>query len=183
MKNVFRNLCTTFGVMLLIGAMAANAQSPTGGRGHQRGGNSDTPRPKPESAASRANPASDPIAAINSELPSLKVDLKLSTEQTPAWNAFEASVGEVRNISLAGVKREMAARAQSSATRIAAINANPPSALSFFALLVDEEQQRAAAMSDIRLALKALVEILNADQRKMFDRRIALAQQEPLGNS
>ena len=91
--------------------------------------------------------------------------------------------GEVRNISLAGVKREMAARAQSSATRIAAINANPPSALSFFALLVDEEQQRAAAMSDIRLALKALVEILNADQRKMFDRRIALAQQEPLGNS
>lgn len=169
--------------MLLIGTMAANAQSPSGGRGHQRGGNSDTPRPKTDYAAPRANPARDPIAAINSELPSLKVDLKLSAEQTPAWNAFEASVWEVRNISLAGVKRELAARAQSSAPRIAAINANPPSALSFIATLVDEEQQRAAAMADMRVTLKLLVEVLNADQRKMFDRRIALAQQEPLGNS
>ena len=163
--------------------MAANAQSPPGGRSHQRGGNTDAPRPKAETAAPRTNPTSDPIAAINSELPSLKVDLKLSTEQTTAWIAFETSVWEVRNISLAGIKREMAARAQSSASRIAAINANPPSALSFLALPVDEEQQRAAAMSDMRLALKALVEILSADQRKMFDRRIALAQQEPLGNS
>lgn len=169
--------------MLLAGAMAANAQSPPGGRSHQRGGNTDTPRPKTETATPRTNPTSDPIAAINSELPSLKVDLKLSAEQMTAWIAFETSVWEVRNISLAGIKREMAARAQSSASRIAAINANPPSALSFLALLVDEEQQRAAAMSNMRLALKALVEILSVDQRKMFDRRIALAQQEPLGNS
>lgn len=183
MKNIIRNFCAAFAVVLLIGAMAANAQPSSGGRGHQRGGNTDTPRPKAESVAPRTNPTSDPIAAINSELPSLKVDLKLSAEQTPAWQSFEASVGEVRNISLAGVKREMAARAQSSAARVAAINANPPSALSFFALLVDEEQQRATAMSDMRLALKALMEILNAEQRKMFDRRIALAQQEPLGNS
>ena len=172
-----------FGIVLMIGAMAANAQSPSGGRGHQRGGNTDAPRPKAEYAAPRATPARDPIAAINSELPSLKVDLKLSAEQTPAWHSFEVSVREVRNISLAGVKRELAASALPAASRIAAINANPPSALSFIATLVDEEQQRSTAMSDVRVTLKVLLEVLNAEQRKMFDRRIALAQQEPLGNS
>jgi hypothetical protein len=182
-KNASRNLIGAIGVMLVVAVSAANAQSPSGGRSHQRGGNTETPRPKAEATVPRVNPTSDPIAAINSELPSLRIDLKLSAEQIPAWNAFELSVREVRNISLAGVKREMAARAQSPATRIAAINANPPSALSFFALLVDEEQQRAAAMGDMRVALKTLVEALNADQRKMFDRRIALAQQEPLGNT
>ncbi len=39
------------------------------------------------------------------------------------------------------------------------------------------------AMADMRVTLKVLVEVLSADQSKMFDRRIALAQQESLGNS
>lgn len=39
------------------------------------------------------------------------------------------------------------------------------------------------AMADMRVTLKVLVEVLSADQSKMFDRRIALAQQEPMGNS
>ncbi len=39
------------------------------------------------------------------------------------------------------------------------------------------------AMADMRVTLKVLVEVLGADQSKMFDRRIALAQQESLGNS
>jgi hypothetical protein len=53
----------------------------------------------------------------------------------------------------------------------------------FISTLVDEERQRAAAMSEMQAALKALLDILSADQRKMFDRRIALAQREPLGSS
>lgn len=181
MKHAWKNLGSAIGVTLLIAASAADAQSPSGGRGRQRG--SDFPRPNAEKSAPRANPANDAIAAIQSELPSLKVDLKLSTEQTPAWNAFSASVRQVRDISLASAKRLMAARALADTPKSESTTAEPPSALLFISTLVDEEHQRAAAMSEMQVALKALLEILSADQRKMFDRRIALAQREPLGNS
>ena len=181
MKHAWKNWGSAIGVTLLIAASAADAQSPSGGRGRQRG--TDTPHPNAEKFAPRANPATDAIAAIQSEMPSLRVDLKLGTEQTPAWNAFSASVRQVRDISLASTKRLMAARALADAPTSESTTADPPSALFFIATLVDEERQRVAALGDMQVALKALLEILSADQRKMFDRRIALAQREPLGSS
>jgi hypothetical protein len=181
MKIAFKKLGGVIGVALLIAAAGADAQSPSGGRGRSRG--SDLPRPNAEKSAPRANPASDAIAAIQSELPSLRVDLKLSAEQTPAWNAFSTSVRQVRDISLASAKRLMAARALAESPKSESATAEPPSALLFITTLVDEERQRSTAMSEMQIALKALMEILSADQRRMFDRRIALAQREPLGNS
>ena len=181
MKHAWKNFDGAIGIAMLIAATAADAQTPPGGRARQRG--TDTPQPNTERSAPRTNPASDAIAAIQSELPSLRVDLKLGAEQTPAWNAFSASVRQVRDISLASAKRLMAARALAEAPKSESANADPPSALLFISTLAEEERQRAAAMSEMQVALKALLAILSADQRKMFDRRIALAQREPLGNS
>ena len=181
MTYAMRNIGAAIGILLVIVAAAADAQSPSGGRSRQRSG--DAPRAQTENAVPRAKPATDPIAAIQSELPSLRVDLKLSAEQAPAWNAFAASVRQVRNISLASAKREMAMRALPDAPRAESIATDPPSAFLFVAALVEEEQQRAAAMREMQSMLKALLDVLSADQRKMFDRRIALAQREPLGNS
>jgi hypothetical protein len=115
MKSTCRNLGRALGVALMIAATAADAQSPSGGRGRSRG--TELPRPNAEKSAPRANPASDAIAAIQSELPSLRVDLKLSAEQTPAWNTFSASVRLVRDISLASAKRLMATRALADAPK------------------------------------------------------------------
>jgi hypothetical protein len=181
MTYAWRIFGSTFGLLLLLVTAAADAQSPPGGRARQR--STDAPRAKADNGAPRANPAADPIAAIQRELPSLKVDLKVSAEQLPAWNAFTVSVRVVHDISLASAKRELAARAAPDAPRAESLTTDPPSALLFVATLVDEERQRAAAMGEMQVALKALVEVLSADQRKMFDRRIALAQREPLGIS
>lgn len=181
MMHAMRNVVAVTGVLLLVFGVSADAQSPSGGRARQRG--SELPRQKAENAVTRVSPATDAVAAIQRELPSLKVDLKINAEQTPAWNAFVSSVRQVREISLAAAKREMAARASAQRTRSESTEVEPPSALSFVTALVDEERKRVTAMADMQGALSALVEMLSAEQRKMLDRRIALAQREPLGAS
>lgn len=49
-------------------------------------------------------------------------------------------------------------------------------------VLVDEEKQRGVALSEMQTAMKAVMETLSVDQRKMFDGRMAQAVPEPLGS-
>ncbi len=178
--TVLRFSCVAIAAILLSSTYA-EAQMPGGG-GRQRGGGekSGTPRSAPErNPAARGAVAMDPIAAINRELPSLKVDMKITPEQTAVWDEFSASVRAVNNISINRAKRDAMARPRDE-------NAKPdltdaPPALVMITALADDDAQRADAMRVVKSRAATLVETLTPEQRRMFDRRIAQAQREPLG--
>ena len=172
------------GALFALAAMistTALAQFPGGGGGGggpggRRGGmERGAERPNAERGTTpRAAAPIDPLAAIQRELPSLKADLKLSGEQSTAWDAFAAGVRQSANAYANRVRREALARPREDA-------GEPAPALNYFATLADEDAQRAEAMRETRVRLAALLELLSAEQRKMFDRRIAQSQREPLG--
>ena len=168
------------GVLALASTLTA-AQVPGGG-GRQRGSadKGSMTRNAPErNAASHGAAAVDPLAAINRELPSLKVDMKITPEQLAVWDAFSASVREANNLSVNRAKRDAMARPREDGAKPDVTDA--PSALMMIAALADDDAQRADAMRAVKSKVAALVDALTAEQRRMFDRRIALAQREPLG--
>ena len=169
---------------ILLSATVAEAQSPGGGgSGRQRGGGADksgaSRGPSDGKTTVRGTLAVDPIAAINRELPSLKMDMKISPEQTALWEALSAAVREANNISINRIKREVMSRLRDDTGKTDAADA--PSALVMIAALADDDAQRAEAMRAVTGQASALVEALTPEQRRMFDRRIAQAQREPLG--
>lgn len=177
-KNIFAASRVLLLAALLVSA-AAQAQFPPGGGGGRSRGGEGGPKGKPERTVERApsgktSPASDPIAAIHRELPSLRIDMKIAGEQVPLWNAFAAGVRQVNDIAQARVRREAAIRPDDAP--------EPPPVLAFIAALAEEDAQRIEAMRELKARVAALVEVLTPEQRKMFDRRIAQSQREPLGN-
>jgi len=181
--NVIKNFFSAGRVLLLatvlVSAVAQAQFPPGGGNGRPRGGGEGGPKGKPERMAERApipraSPANDPIAAIHRELPSLRVDMKVAGEQLPLWNAFAAGVRQVNDIAQARIRREAAIRPDDAP--------EPPPVLNFISALAEEDAQRIEAMRELKLRAAALVEVLTVEQRKMFDRRIAQSQREPLGS-
>ncbi|MEP7157768.1 MAG: Spy/CpxP family protein refolding chaperone [Betaproteobacteria bacterium] len=174
----FRAAQVALAVFVLSSTLAA-AQFPgsgTGGGGRQRGGDKGgMPRTAPDKAASHGAIAIDPLAAIYRELPSLKVDMKITPEQMTAWNAFADGVREANNAAINRARRAAMTRPRDDA-------GDAPSALQMFSTLAEEDAQRAETMLGVKVKITALVASLTTDQRRMFDRRIALAQQEPLNN-
>lgn len=165
---------------ILLTATFAEAQMSGGG--HQRGGGekSGMTRSAPErGAATHAAVVVDPIAAINRELPSLKVDMKITPEQMAQWEAFSASVRHANNISINRAKRDAMARPRDDRARTDVSDAPP--ALVMIAALADDDAQRADAMGLVKSRVASLVDALTPEQRRMFDRRLAQAQREPLG--
>ena len=114
--------------------------------------------------------AGDPIAALERELPSLKVDLILTAQQVAPWSVFERDVREVAELDRSRTKRLMAMRN----------TASKPDALSFVASLVEDDRQKADATADLQKHLKDLYGALDDAQRRMLDRRMVLAQTEPI---
>lgn len=170
-------------VAILLSSTLAEAQMPGGGgSGRQRGGGEKggMSRSAPErGAATHGAVAVDPVAAINRELPSLKVDMKITPEQLAQWDAFSASVREANNISINRAKRDAMARPRDDRAKPDMTDAPP--ALVMIAALAEDDAQRADAMGLVKSKAAALVESLTPEQRRMFDRRIAQAQREPLG--
>ncbi len=171
-------------VAMLLVATTVVAQGMPGGGGRSRGGGREgnTPR-KPDqaqAAPTRSTANADSISTLYQELPSLKADLMLNTEQARLWDAFALAVRDVRDVIQGRIRREMSVRIKSPEAR-EALEKNPPPANSLFNTLADEDRQRADAMEDARVKAAALIAGLTADQKKMFDRRIALSQADPLG--
>jgi hypothetical protein len=179
---ILRIACLILGALLLISNLAAAQIPGSGGGGRQRGGldKGSTSRSAPErNAASHGAVAVDPIAAINRELPSLKADMKITPDQVALWDAFSASVRETNNISINRARRDAMARPRDDGSKPDVSDAPP--ALVLIAALADDDAQRADAMRVVKSKATALVEALTPEQRRMFDRRIARAQREPLG--
>jgi hypothetical protein len=177
-KNIFSASRMLLLAALLVSTVAQAQFPPGGGGGRSRGGEGG-PKGKPERTVERApvgkaSPASDPIAAIHRELPSLRIDMKIAGDQVAPWNAFAAGVRQVNDITQTRIRREAAIRPDDAP--------EPPPVLAFITALAEEDAQRIEALRELKTRVAALVEVLTPEQRKMFDRRIAQSQREPLGN-
>lgn len=161
---------------LFLTATASSVQAQFGGRSRDRGdGNGTRSQRSGDSNQRVTNPTLvDPAAAIERELPSLRIDLKLTADQTPLFDSFER---QVRNTAEAGRSR---------ARHLSGFRIDDGSAVTadkVLSMIADDDAQRADAA---RLALEKMTVLyagLAPDQQKQFDRRIIQALREPLGNS
>lgn len=161
---------------LFASAVATSVHAQYGGRPRDRGdtGSPRTARPGEDNPRVTVQPLLDPAAAIERELPSLRVDLKLTGDQGPLFDSFER---QLRNTAEAG-----RTRVRHLATFRVGV-ATTTTADTVLGTIADDDAQRADAA---RLALErmtALYAALTADQRTRFDRRIIQSLREPLGNS
>jgi LTXXQ motif family protein len=128
-------------------------------------------RDNPKTPAT-ASAAEQPFAALERELPSLKVDLKLTADQVNAWSVFERDVRDLAEMDRARRKHLMSLREDGQ---------KPPTAVAMIATLVEEDRLKAEATGELKAHLDALYARLDDTQRSMLDRRVALSQTEPLG--
>lgn len=142
--------------------------------GRERG---DSPRdfqqrerePKRGSIASSLQ---EPFAALERELPSLKVDLLLTREQVGAWSTFERGVRELAEMDRARRKHLLALRDA---------EGGPPSASRLIGMLAADDRRKAEASAELERRFGALYATLDAAQQAAIDRRVVLSQTQTLG--
>lgn len=171
-------LCSVFLLSTAcLGITDANAQyggRQRGGAGAGESAKRDQSRNESAAKSSTAAAPADPMLAIEREMTSMRIDLKLTGEQTALFDSLER---DVRN----------AARASRDRTRqIAGFRADDGSkvaATSIIATIVDADTQRAESMRQVAVKLDALQAAFSPELRKQFDRRIMQAIRDPLGTS
>jgi hypothetical protein len=170
-----KRLTTLLVLSLLLGlALPAPAQSPGGTRDRSRTGGDPGTRTQQDRAAPRPPAVTDPMMALERELPSLRTDLKLDAVQLRLWDAFERKARDAAEMGRARLKRSASIRAEPDK----GINA-----VDFVKGIADDDVQRAEAMKEACVKLQALYDTLSAEQKALLDRRVLLAQKEPLGSS
>lgn len=138
-----------------------------------RGGSPRDQQQKHETPkAATASAAQEPFAALARELPSLKVDLKLTADQVNAWSVFERDVRDLAEMERARRRHLMSLREE---------GAKAPTAVAMIATLVEEDRLKADATRELKEHLDQLYARLDDAQRSLLDRRVVLSQTEPLG--
>jgi hypothetical protein len=163
----------TVATLLLVFAVASEAQMPGGGQRRPRS-DQQPPSERRDEGPPRAAPASDPVLALERELPSLRTDLGLAVEQRVLWAPFERSVRDAAELTRQNARKRMAPRP---------VDAPAPNAMAVIASLADDDRMRSDAMADAAARMKSLYEALTSAQQSMLDRRLLLSQSEPLGPS
>ena len=154
-------------------AVATNANAQMGGRPRSDTGLARSTRPG-DSGPRAVPPLVDPVIAVERELPSLRIDLKLTADQTPLFDSFER---QVRNAAEAGRVRNR---------HLSAFRVDEGSSVTadvVLSTISDDDAERAEATRIALEKMTALYGVLTSDQRKQFDRRIIQSLREPLGNS
>ncbi|MEO8384552.1 MAG: Spy/CpxP family protein refolding chaperone [Betaproteobacteria bacterium] len=146
---------------------------PRGNGGGDQSRQRDTPR-NDSAAKPTIAPVTDPMLAIEREMTSLRIDLKLTPEQAPLFDGLDR---EVRNAARASRDRTR----QLSAFRLD--DGSTVAATSIIGTIAEADMQRGEAMRQVSGKLDLLLPALTPEQRKQFDRRIVQAMREPLGNS
>jgi LTXXQ motif family protein len=136
----------------------------------QRRHRSDTPHDESRPAAPA--PAFEPYAALERELPSLKVDLKLTGAQAEAWMLMERDVRHAAELDRSRLRRQMALRDAAK---------EPPAALTLVTQWAVFDRRKAEHTAELVRHLADLQALLDDEQRRMLDRRLTLSQAEPLG--
>jgi hypothetical protein len=156
-------------VALLAMPLAAESQYP---QGRTRRDSPAGQQKAQDRSPVRASMAPEPILALEHELPSLKVDLALAAEQLPDYDAFARALRDVAELARRRARKLMAPPA---------VDAPAPSAMQVIAGLAEDDRMRSEAMADLVAKLKVLYDGFSPKQRTLFDRRVLLAQSEPLG--
>jgi hypothetical protein len=157
---------------LLTGTIAGNAVAQFGGR-HNRGNGASGASRSAEGSA-RGGALTDPVLAIDRELASLRVDLKLTAQQDVLFDSFEGQV------------HDAADAARSRARHLSSFRSDEGSSVTADTVLrtmADDDVRRADAMRQALDRMNALIAALTPDQRKQFDRRILQSLRDPLGSS
>ena len=123
--------------------------------GRDRG---DSPRESQKrDRETRSTPAAawqDPFSALERELPSLKVDLRLTAEQVEPWSLFERDVRDLAQLERTRRRHLLALRDP---------DGQAPSARQLISTIAEEERHET--------------------QQRVIDRRVVLSQAEPLSQA
>jgi hypothetical protein len=172
MKNSRRTFMSVAAVA--ASAAAAGAHAQFGGRQRGQGGSMRSSRSGDANPRAAAQALADPVVAIERELPSLRIDLKLSAEQAVLFDAFErdvraaAEAGRLRSLHLSSFRGDDGSSVKADAV---------------LGTIADDDRQRADASRQAVERMTALYAALTDDQRQAFDRRVIQSLREPLGTS
>ncbi len=166
-------------VLLCVPIWMPDACAQTGGVGGRGRGRGDggQPQNQPRSEKNDARltpPVTDPMAAIEREMPSLRLDLKLDHAQSVLFDTFQRTVREAADAARNRTRRLSAFKLDDGST---------VSASSIIMTLAETEKARADAVQAVQDKMETLYNTFNTEQRRMFDRRVMQSQREPLGNS
>ncbi len=178
----FRITLLIISAIFFLQAGESWAQFPGGGGGGRRGGGQggDQPRQQPRQNQDQGaqkpmnSPVADPMAAIERELPSLRIDLKLNEKQTALFDRFERKVHEAAGSARSRMRHLSAFKLDDGST---------VSATSIVGTVASDDIERAEAMRGANDTLEDLYASLQPEQRRQLDRRIMVAMRDPLGNS
>lgn len=159
-------------LLVLIALVLAFEASAQRFPGRDRLGSPRDPSSRPQERSRSAMPT-DPFEALEREMPSLKVDLKLNAEQVPAWRPFERDVRDLAEIGRQRTRYLLTLRDPGD-------HALPP-ASEVFARLAEEDRRRVDVATALKAHFDALYAALDEGQRRMIDRRLVQSQTEPLG--
>jgi hypothetical protein len=163
---------TAASAALLIALLASAIDSQAQFQRRDRGQSPREQAKERDSPKAAAVDLRDPYSALERELPSLKVDLKLAGDQVNAWSVFERDVRDVAEMARARLKHVAALREAGDV---------PPTAVKLVAALVEDDRLKAEATGDLLRHLDALYAKLDDVQKRTLDKRVALSQTEPLG--
>ena len=151
-------------------ALAAFDAGAQYGGGRHRGG----PQAESQQGESKkcAEMPDDPFAAVERELPSLSLDIGLTSAQVDAWNAFQRDVRDIAEMGRTRRRHVMGMRDSGDA---------PTTALTLVRTLSEDDRVRAEATRDLQRHVEALYALLSEAQRRVLDRRLVLSQTDPLG--
>jgi hypothetical protein len=161
---------------LFASAVAVNAHAQYGGRPRDRGDTGSMRSARPDNASPRGTTQAlfDPVAAVERELPSLRIDLNLTADQAPLFDSFERQVRNAADAERLRARHVSAFRTGDASTVSAEV---------VVGTIADDDTERADAVRLTRERMAALYAALTPDQRKQFDRRIIQSLREPLGTS
>jgi len=161
---------------LAAAALSGAARAQYGGRSRERGDGASTRSSRPGDANPRAGAQSlaDPAAALERELPSLRIDLKLTADQIPLFDGFEREVRDAAEVGRTRARHLATLRSDDTGTATAD---------SVLGTIVGDDSARADATRRALERMTALYAALTPEQRKQFDRRVLQSLREPLGTS
>src|SRR5262249_40669209 len=147
-RRMNRTLAAIVAVAAALAVLPASAQYRKGGGG--RGGGD-----RPPGTESSGNPSgsrsstsfTDPMAALQGALPSLRMDLLITKEQGALWDSFERAVRDIAELGRARQKHQTAPLES---------GMPPPPALNLIRGWADDDRNRSDAMAELVQKVDAL---------------------------
>ena len=160
---------------LVAAGVTSRAAAQFGGRSRGSGSGSARSGRSDESTGRRAPPQPiEPAEAIERELPSLRIDLKLTPEQASYFDSYERQVRLAANAVRIRARHVDAYRTDDGSTVKAA---------AILRTIADDDADRADADRLAIERLDALYAVLTPDQQKQFDTRTIQSLRDPLGTT